>query len=242
MLHATRDEKTMLYTGDFKLRESLTAGPPAAPLPTDELVMECTYGKPIFRFPPWRAVADRLMELVEAAFREGRQPIVMGYSLGKAQEITRLLTDGGFAVTLHGAPWTMHNAYAELGVSLGKARRYVIGDFHGRKAMDLRERGVLVAPPNVARAPFATRFKNPCTIVMTGWAILPDAIYRYGVNHALPLSDHADFDELLELIERVRPGKIYTHHGFREFAQTPRDRGHDATPARPDEQLSLFGE
>jgi hypothetical protein len=40
----------------------------------------------------------------------------------------------------------------------------------------------------------------------------------------------------------VQPKKIFTHHGYREFAQTLRAAGHDATVARPDAQLTLFGE
>ena len=103
-------------------------------------------------------------------------------------------------------------------------------------------RGVLVAPPQVARSAFVTRFENPVRVMMSGWGLLKNAIYRYGVDHALPLSDHADFDELLELIERVAPRKIYTHHGYREFAETLRGNGLDATCAKPDAQLTLFGE
>src|SRR5687767_4769578 len=102
MLHVTRPEGTLLYTGDFKLRESLTVER-AEVAEADVLVMESTFGQPFFRFPPWRAVVVQLVELVREAFRAGRQPIVMGYSLGKAQEITRILTDAGFPVTAHGA-------------------------------------------------------------------------------------------------------------------------------------------
>jgi Cft2 family RNA processing exonuclease len=70
--------------------------------------------------------------------------------------------------------------------------------------------------------------------------MLKDAKYRYGVDHALPLSDHADFDELLELIDIVRPKKVYTHHGYREFVDELKQRGMDAELACPDPQLSLF--
>jgi Cft2 family RNA processing exonuclease len=99
---------------------------------------------------------------------------------------------------------------------------------------------VLVAPPHVARSGFVTRFDNPLRIILTGWALLKNSQYRYGVDHALPLSDHADFDELLELIDRVRPRKIYTHHGYPEFVDTLKARGLDATLAKPAAQLSLF--
>jgi len=241
MLHLTSPEGSLLYTGDFKLRPSLTAEA-AQPRPADVLVMESTYGLPVFRFPPWREVADELLDRVESAFRAGRQPIVMGYSLGKAQEITRLLTDGGFNVTAHGAVASMSEIYRTFGVALGTWRRYRPEDFHGPAALDLRERGVLVAPPHVARSAFVTRFKEPCRIMLSGWALLKNAIYRYGVDHALPLSDHADFGELLELAEQVRPRKIYTHHGYAEFVETLRARGHDAALARPPAQLELFGE
>jgi Cft2 family RNA processing exonuclease len=241
MLHVARPEGTLLYTGDFKLRKSLTV-PIAQPLDADVLVMESTYGQPHFRFPAWQQTADRLVSLVTDAMLDGRQPVVMGYSLGKAQEITRILTDAGLIVTAHGAVGTMNAICQESGCQIGPTRKYIAGDFHGPAALSLEERGVLVAPPQVARSGFVTRFENPLRIMMSGWGILKNAQYRYGVDHVLPLSDHADFDELLELVEIVRPKKIFTHHGFRSFAQELRNRGHDATPAKPDGQLSLFGE
>jgi Cft2 family RNA processing exonuclease len=241
MLHARRGDQSFLYTGDFKLRACATV-PPAEVRPADVLLMESTYGLPFFRFPPRETVVAQLLEVVERAFRDGRQPIVMGYSLGKSQEIVRILTDGGHAVTVHGAVFHNNQLYEQLGVPLGAYRRYDAADFHGPAALDLRERGVLVAPPQVARSGFVTRFDNPCRIMMSGWGLLKNAIYRYGVDHALPLSDHADFDELMELIERVRPRKIFTHHGYREFAETLRAKGLDATCAKKDAQLTLFGE
>ena len=241
MVHVTREEGTLLYTGDFKLRRCLTADC-AEPEPADFLVMESTYGLPHFHFPPREQAAGQLVELCEAALKQNRQPIVMGYSLGKSQELTRILTDAGLNVTLHGAPHTMNGFYEKFGVPLGTYRRYRFEDFHGdsRARMDLRERGVLIAPPYVARSPFVTRFDNPVKIIATGWALLRNAIYRYGVDHAVPISDHADFTELLELIERVRPRKVFTHHGYKEFVDHLRSRGVDAELARPDAQLMLF--
>jgi Cft2 family RNA processing exonuclease len=241
MLHVTRPEGTLLYTGDFKLRTSLTVER-ARPAPADTLIMECTFGQPFFRFPPWEQVAARLVELCAEALREGRQPIVMGYTLGKAQEIIRILSDARLPITVHGAIANICRLHESLGVELGAYRHYSAADFHGPRALDPLCRGVLVAPPNVARSGFVTRFDRPCRIVVTGWALLKNAVYRYGVDHALPLSDHADFDELMQLIEQVHPRKIFTHHGPREFADILRSRGLDATPARPMEmeQMRLF--
>src|SRR2546423_5361714 len=236
MLHVARPEGTLLYTGDFKLRECLTVET-AQPTEADVLVMESTFGQRFFRFPPWRQVVEQLVELLAETFMAGRQPIVLGYSLGKSQEDTRILTDAGFRVTVHGAVFNTNRIYEEHGVKLGPYGTYNAWDFHGPRALALEERGVLVAPPNVARTGFVSNFDNPCRIILTGWAMLKNASYPYGVDHALPLSDHADLDELLELVERVRPTKIYSHHGYPQFADILRARGHDAELARPDEQL-----
>ena len=202
--------------------------------------MESTFGLPVFRFPPWRHIAARLLELVEGAFAEGRQPIVMGYSLGKSQEAIRILHEAGIRTTVHGAVASINQVYEACGVQLGSWQRYQASNFHGRSAQDLRERGVLIAPPNCARSGFVTNFANPLRIMLSGWGVLPNAQYRYGVDHVLPLSDHADFDALLELIDRVNPKQIYTHHGFPEFVDHLKKRGLDARLARPAEQLLLF--
>src|SRR4051812_25308266 len=203
MLLVQRREERLIYTGDFNPWPSLTA-PPLNVERAGILVMESTYGLPHFRFPPRHNVIEQFLEIVENAFHAGRQPIVLAYALGKSQETIRTLTDAGHRVTVHGAIASINQIYETCGVPLGNYRRSRREDFHGPAALDLRERGVLIAPPRVARTSFVTRFDNPCRITLTGWALLKNAIYRYGVDHALPLSDHADFDGLLETVHRVQ--------------------------------------
>jgi Cft2 family RNA processing exonuclease len=239
MLRVERPEGSLLYTGDFKLRSSLTV-PAAEPPTADYVVMESTYGKPFFRFPPPASIISALIEILHTALRTGKQPIVLGYSLGKAQEVVRTITDAGLPVTEHGAVAGISDVYEAHGVPLGPRRRYAAADFHGPRQLDLAERGVIVAPPNVARSAFVDRFEQKVTVMMSGWGLLRDAKFRYGVDHVLPLSDHADFDELLKLVEIVRPRKVFTHHGFPEFVDHLRKIGVDACLAKPDPQLSLF--
>ena len=67
------------------------------------------------------------------------------------------------------------------------------------------------------------------TAVVTGWALDSGAIYRFRCDAAFPLSDHAGYDDLLGFVERVRPKRVLTLHGFaREFAATLRARGIEA--------------
>jgi hypothetical protein len=68
------------------------------------------------------------------------------------------------------------------------------------------------------------------SIGVTGWAVDPAWRWRLGVDYAVALSDHADFDELLECIERVEPAVIYCTHGPAEFVTYLRRAGHNAHP------------
>jgi DNA ligase-1 len=78
------------------------------------------------------------------------------------------------------------------------------------------------------------------TAILTGWAVDSNCRYRHQCDAAFPLSDHADFPDLLELVNRVQPKKVYTLHGFAaDFAQTLRARGVDAQALSQDEQLAL---
>ena len=241
MIRVERDDgRSLLYTGDCKMRPGPTADMPDPPQ-ADILVTESTYGRPMFRFPSFAETAERLLTLVTAALRDGRQPIVMGYALGKAQHAVRVLTAAGLPVTEHGAVAKLSDVYESLGVDLGPRRKYKATDFRGTSELPLEERGVLVAPPQVARSLFSQQFERSLTIMLSGWALLKGAEFRYGVDHVLPISDHCDFDELLELIERVRPKKVLTLHGFANTPDILRARGIDAELAKPDPQLKLFG-
>jgi hypothetical protein len=78
------------------------------------------------------------------------------------------------------------------------------------------------------------------TIAATGWAIDDSTRYRWGVDHALPLSDHADFDQLIETVRRVAAKEVYCTHGPHEFVDHLRDLGFPARPLNPPPQRRLF--
>ena len=66
------------------------------------------------------------------------------------------------------------------------------------------------------------------------------AKYRLGVDHAIPLSDHADYDELLEAIERVQPKAIYCTHGPESFVDRLLELGLNAYVLGKQTQKRLF--
>lgn len=234
MLIAEDGDQSLLYTGDFKLGESLTAAP-AEPRHAKLLVMESTFGRPEYRLPPREEVIEQLLDLVHGAFKEGRTPVVHAYQLGKSQEATKILTTHGVPVLQHPSIWAVSRVYGECGVELATGEADV-APYQGRP---LAGHAVVTLPKTMKQHRLAGL--GPVTsIALTGWAAGRSAPYRLGVDHALPLSDHADFEELLELVHRVEPEKVYCTHGPRDFVQHVRDLGFDAAPLEPEPQGRLF--
>src|SRR5436305_10193191 len=62
--------------------------------------------------------------------------------------------------------------------------------------------------------------------MISGWAVDPNAFYRYQVDASFPLSDHADYNDLVRYVDLVQPKRGFTIHGFAaEFARDLRERG-----------------
>src|SRR5262249_27405445 len=76
--------------------------------------------------------------------------------------------------------------------------------------------------------------------LISGWAVDPHAVYRYQVDAAFPLSDHADYDDLLRYVELVHPRRVLTLHGFAAaFASDLRARGLEAWALSEENQMEL---
>jgi Cft2 family RNA processing exonuclease len=230
MLLVESDDRSLLYTGDFKLGESATAE--AAELPrADILIMESTFGRPRYRMPPRRQTVERLLQIVTGALAEDRTPVIHAYPLGKSQEVTRLLTLAGVPVLQHRAIYAISQAYHACGVDLGDVQPYALALVAGRAVVTLPRGSADYRVAGIAR---------PVSIAVTGWAIDPATRFRWGVDHALPLSDHADFDELLEAAERVGAADVYCVHGPREFVGHLRAAGFNARPVHGSYQTRMF--
>jgi putative mRNA 3-end processing factor len=230
MLLVESDSGSLLYTGDFKLGESATAEPAELPR-ADVLIMESTFGKPRYRMPPRSRTVEQLLELVHAALADGRTPVIHAYPLGKSQEVTRILTAAGVPVLQHSATFAVSQAYIACGVDLGDVQLFRPELLPGRAVITL---------PQGARDYRLRGLIRPLSIAVTGWAIDAGTKYRWGVDHALPLTDHADFDELLQTAEIVGAREIYCVHGPREFVGHLCAAGFNARPVHGSFQTRMF--
>lgn len=236
MLHVTRrtDGATLLYTGDFKLRRGLTAEP-AELVPAGTLVMETTFGRPEFRFPPAEEVTAAIRKFVIEAVEDGDVPVLAGYSLGKAQELLAVLRGAGVPVMLHRTMTALTRVYEAHGGGAGAA----FLEWRPFQA-DAAAGHVVIVPPSAMRSRELRRLKRIRTAIATGWAMVSGARFRYQVDEAFPLSDHADYGELMECVRQVQPEAVFTVHGYcGEFARDLRAAGYNAWSLAGNDQLEL---
>ena len=229
----TRPSRTsLLYTGDFKLREGGSAEA-CRPIKADVLVMETTYGLPRYRFPPSEQVMEEILAFCRGAAADGEVPVLLGYSLGKSQELLTGLQNAGLPIFLHPSVHRMTQIYRELGMKFPETEVW-------KKSGRRPEKAVVIFPPQAAHSVELRGISHRRVAAVTGWALAPGANYRLGCDVAFPLSDHADHAELKALVKKVSPKEIRTLHGFAaEFAAELRDEGWSAWPVEGDTQLSL---
>ena len=215
------DQNTrLLYSGDFKLRNGRSTEPVQIP-ETDILIMESTFGHPDYRFSKQRdQIPGELQKCIEKIQKDKKLPIVLAYSMGKAQEAMLILGELGFRVKVHPSAWKIAEIYQDFDIQFPNCCL-----FNGE--IDINQ-DVLIIPPHFLRYQNRANFPPFRSIFLSGWAKKPNPNFRIHSDYALPLSDHADFDELLEFAALAKPKKIYTLHGFPGFPKYLKKAGFDA--------------
>lgn len=219
------------YTGDL-CTEPNHAAEPAETMPCDVLVLESTFGHPRYVFPPKEETLRAVRAFVDDALSDGATPVLLGYALGKAQEILKYLSASGYRCAVHPVIHAVNRVYEEHGVALPNVRALPP---EGPEPAE-----VVVAPPHLSRSPAMRGVRRRRTAVLTGWALDGDHHFR-SVDAAFPLSDHADFPSLVAYARATGASRVLTVHGFADaLAAALRKQGIRAEPLREQAQLELL--
>ena len=222
------------YTGDFRLSDSFCVKGAEVPQ-CDVLLMEATFGSPEYVFPPREQVAQEISKWV---LKEREKGIVLlgGYSLGKAQELVKILNDyAGITPLAEESVCKINEVYMKHGVNLDFIKT---NSPEGEE--ELKKNFVAVVPMHKVSAGLGFQLgkahsKRVSSAVATGWA----STEKFGLTRAFCLSDHSDFPELLDFVERTGAKKVFTHYGHsKKLARELRSRGVNARGL--DEQQTLL--
>jgi Cft2 family RNA processing exonuclease len=210
----------LVYTGDIKLRAPM-CGETTEIVPCDHLIIESTFGLPVFHFLDRDEARRRIVAFAQECLEEESMPVFLGYALGRGQEIVYALRQAGIPTAVHGAIARFLPFYAENGYDAGGWESYEQGTAKGK---------ALVVVPGMRKFLEASG-KNVRIAYVSGWAALSNARTRVGAEHLIPYSDHADFEELIEIVERCGARRVDVVHGYTEaFARILTLRGIEAQP------------
>ncbi len=182
----TREGLRIAYTGDVR-------SPPAEALRAELLVIEATYAHPDHVRPFRGEVEERLVELARSCLKQGPLTI-LGYH-GKLQEAAGILARAGLEEPIV-AP---DRIFALLEV----CRRHglALGRFHEQDSPDgeaARKERHIALRHLAARG----RSENNSRIILSGWQFDAPVRRLAAGTWQVALSDHCDFEELLEYVRR----------------------------------------
>jgi len=197
----------LLYTGDFNPEGGATCGK-AHPEFVRELIVDATYGRPGYNFPPKHDVEADLLTWLEMELAQG--PVALGgYEFGKSQELIALVNRLGVEVAVADKIADLADLYGPYGIKLRYRRLSTLTE---AERSDPR---VYILPPGWLRPPLddsvswlgSIRLR---TAYVSGWCAFFDYTRQYGLDAQFPLSDHGDFEDVMAFIEACRPRKVYT--------------------------------
>ena len=193
-----KEQRRILYTSDFRFSRTPI-------VEADILVIEATYGDPVRVRPFSMMVEGMLVSMVEQGLKRG--PVyVFGYH-GKLQKMMRILYEAKIKVPfiVPEKIFRVSKVYERHGMKLGKQ----LLPFDCEEAQSTLNQN----EPSIVFYHSFSRKKvegEALQIHASGWEFRKPC-RRVGANsYVVALSDHSDFNALLEYVERCNPSMVIT--------------------------------
>lgn len=183
-----------LYTGDYKVQPDATCEP-IDWVEADVLITESTFADPVVLHP------DPVKEIKK--LNDIKINILLGaYGLGKSQRLIQLINEYApqKKILVHHRIMPINAIYQKMGFALGPHQLY------SRKLMKNQDEYVYIVPPFTFDSYIkATGVKR---LFASGWKNL-----QVSNQDTLFISDHVDWNDILQAVAHVKPREIWTLHG-----------------------------
>ena len=211
-----------VFSGDYKLEDDGLCQA-YEPVYCHTFITECTFGLPAFNWVPQEEVFNDINNWWCQNQQEGKNAVLFGYSLGKAQRLLKYLDTSIGKIYTHGAIENMTEVLREL-VDLPPTHR--ITKETTKKEL---EGNLIIAPPSTHGSTWIRKLVPFVTATASGWMAFRGARRRRAIDKGFVLSDHCDWHDLLHCIEATGASKVICTHGYADiFSRYLREIGYDA--------------
>ncbi len=202
------NNEVWVFSGDYKVINDGISGQ-FEPVPCNTFITESTFGLPIYKWPTTQQINSDIQQWVIKNQSLGINSVIIAYSLGKAQRVLKAIGEVTQNIFAHGAIYNVHETLVQVGWELPIMKR-VQPD---TKKVDLAG-SVVIAPPSAVGTTWLKRFVPYQIGVCSGWMQVRGNARRKNVDAGFVMSDHADWDGLLEAIKSTSAEKVFTTHGY----------------------------
>lgn len=197
-----------VISGDYKLENDGLSGQ-FEPVKCHSFVTESTFGLPIYRWKPQAEIYAGIQAWIRRNQAAGKSSVLIAYSLGKAQRLLAPVAEVTDRILVHGAVYNIHTALVNAGWKLPAVQRVT----PETPKEDLKG-AVVIAPSSAEGTPWLRRFAPYETGICSGWMQVRGNVRRKNADAGFILSDHADWDGLLQACKATEAECVYTTHGF----------------------------
>ena len=200
--------KIWVVSGDYKRDHDPTCRPFEV-VPCDVFITEATFALPIYQWQPTSLVAKEILQWWDECARDQRAAVLFCYALGKSQRILAELAElCDRPVYLHGAHAPLTQIYRDAGIKM------LSTELVSQKPRDYKFTGDLImAPPSASRGTWVRRFGDASFGFASGWMQIRGMRRRRGYDRGFVVSDHADWNGLIQSCKQSQAQLILPTHG-----------------------------
>lgn len=195
-------------SGDYKVEDDHLAEA-FEPIKCHSFITESTFGLPIYKWKPQEEVFQSINQWWTQNKADGKVSVLTGYALGKAQRLIQGLDPSIGKIYTHGAVENTNEVIRKQGVSIQDTIRITPDvkkkDFIGN---------IVVTPPSGIGTAWMRRFPSASVGMASGWMMLRGARRRRAADRGFVLSDHVDWEGLIQAIEATEAERVFVTHGY----------------------------
>ena len=196
----------VVFSGDYKTQPDFISTP-FEPVKCHEFITESTFGLPIYKWKTEQELQQELQNWVLQNQQNNRTSVFLGYSLGKAQRILKLIEHVD-DVFVHSAIHNLNTAISNSGIDIPKST-LITSDFKKENV----QRKIVILPPALLGSKLIKKIPNAATAICSGWMHIRGNRRWKGVDAGFAVSDHADWEGLLQAVKATEAEKVYVTHG-----------------------------